>query len=85
MRRRRRLSRRIHSQPARPGLDGQAPARGLLGVRVGADHQTADTQERKAGKDESNGKQVHSNGWRTFPAGGLGAIPGRGPEIPQAA
>ena len=35
--------------------------------------------------DESNGKQVQSNGWRAFPAGGLGAVPGRGPEIPQAA
>lgn len=36
----------------RSGLDGQAPALpGCWGVRVGADHQTADTQERKAGKD----------------------------------
>ena len=65
---------------------------GLLGVRVGADRQTGDTRnsrvhtgKERLGTDESNGKQVQSSGWRAFPAGGLGAVPGRGPEIPQAA
>lgn len=82
--RRRRLSRRIHSQSARSGTDGPAPAHGLLGVQVGADHQTADTQERKAaGRTRAESKSIQTAGGPSL----LGAwVPSvGGPEIPQAA
>lgn len=65
--------------PGRP-----APAHGLLGVQVGADHQTANTG-RKAGKDREQRKASPFKQLEDLPCWGPGCHPWSGPEIPQAA